>query len=539
MAAASYNSIPKYDIYIRDKAIDKTSSNGPQHHSKSAEDLRSFLEGLIPRPVSSVRLVKLGYIVVYATEDSVNYYFDPRTCRDLQNAGLEFKLSFKSQEQREIFILDPPLYIYNKMEQDIIPDLEQQNNITILSLHKFESKKTLRKYFKIILSCENDKNRIVNNKNIKIFLDELRATPRIAKQHPSGRQQQPGPSTNSRNYTNNYNNTNNNNNYNNNNNNNSTYLPSTSVWGKRFQHGPIAGNNYNSNRNHGLMPSPPGLATVETQAAELDMKIFLMSVSNIAEKLSSGMPNPEMFVMNFNSVLTHNGYNAVNIPNDILESSKLIYKTKWANNQAHNFLENEFFHNPQIFQRPPPSSQATYTTTNDTISANTNENNTDPDTESDANSETRSTHHGPTVETNSDITEETATAPTTNDDSDNNKDPIHDSTANDNSITNSDTDNDASDIPENDTLRNATDLTESLNSTTPFPGIPTSPSSAIPHSASSLSQSEPNLSCSNTPPPTTPTDQNDLIFNKNKNNSKSILRSSIRTTLRSLKKKAN
>ena len=541
---ASPNLNTKYDIYIRDKAIHK-SSNDPRHHSKTIEGLRSFLEDLVPRPISSVRLVKLGYIVVYDYEDAINYYFKSQICQGLENAGLEFKLSYKTQEQRELFILDPPPYIYNKMESDIIPDLEQKNQITILHLHKFESKKTFRKYIRITLSCEHEKNRIVNNKNIKAFLDELRATPRIAKQHPSGPQQQPAPADFNRIHANNYNNTTNK--YSNINNNRSTYLPSTSNWGNRNQHGNTADNNIynNNNRNHGLMPPPPGLAAVEIQAAEMDIRIFLQAVSIVSEKLSSGMEHPEMFVTNFNSILTHNGYNTVNIPNDILECSKQVHRNKLANNQAQKFLANEFFHNPQIFQRPPPSPQANATTSNDTSYENNNKTNIDLDNETDTNSLINNTDPDPTAETNTstDNTEFIATVPAINEDSDSNEVPILDSTVTENNITNSDNDNDTFNMPENNTLENTTDQTELLNSTIPFLGSPTSPSSAHPPPASSLSQSEPNLSSSGTPLPITPTsqtptDQKDLISSKDKNIAKTTLRSSIRTTLRTLKKKS-
>ena len=134
--------------------------------------------------------------------------------------------------------------------------------------------------------------------------------------------------------------------------------------------------------------------------------------------------------------------------------------------------------------------------------------------------------------------------PAINEDSDSNEVPILDSTVTENNITNSDNDNDTFNMPENNTLENTTDQTEFLNSTTPFLGSPTSPSSAHPPPASSLSQSEPNLSSSGTPLPITPTsqtptDQKDLISSKDKNIAKTTLRSSIRTTLRTLKKKAN
>ena len=130
-------------------------------------------------------------------------------------------------------------------------------------------------------------------------------------------------------------------------------LPNSSDWaGTRSnlnQHPP---QNYNrGSSNPGLLPSPPGLAAWQNQFHSSNIQIFLQATGVICEKLSSGLENPDIFVSNFNDILSQQGYSVIQIPDVMLDNSKQIFMNKGVNAQTHNLSQmNSNFHAPTMLQ---------------------------------------------------------------------------------------------------------------------------------------------------------------------------------------------
>ena len=92
------------EVYIRDVLIPKHSL-GDDLDRRPKDEINNILTGLIPRPTTSMRQVKLGYTVSYPNDKDANYFFKPEIITKLKEQNLTACLSHNTKEQREIYIL--------------------------------------------------------------------------------------------------------------------------------------------------------------------------------------------------------------------------------------------------------------------------------------------------------------------------------------------------------------------------------------------------------------------------------------------------
>ena len=81
----------------------------------------------------------------------------------------------------------------------------------------------------------------------------------------------------------------------------------------------------NANNRPPLLSTPPGLAACQNQINDRDIKVFVQATGEVCERLSSGLPNPEVFVANFNELLSRQGYSTISIPDTMIKLSNQIY----------------------------------------------------------------------------------------------------------------------------------------------------------------------------------------------------------------------
>ena len=339
------------EIYVRDELIPKE-SRGNVPNRRSQEDIDTILTSIIPRPPTSIRLTPLGFVTSYSLDEDANKLFKPETITKLKDAKLTAKLSYNTQLQREIYILNTPEDIYNKQEANLIIELEQQNDIYILHLEKFTSKTSRKRYIKITLETEIIKNRIASIGKLKLFSTLLPATSKITKTSQAtdstttaaaaaaAATAQPGAPRHG------YYNTESGQHR-------GMAIPNRSSWaGHRTQphaSAPRANfqNHSNSNSGQGLLPTPPSLATLQIQKSDHELKAFMQATGMISEKLSEGLLNPENFVSNVNDILIQHGHSAIHVPTSLLDSSRATYD----NRNTITFLNDLRLQNPHTFQQ--------------------------------------------------------------------------------------------------------------------------------------------------------------------------------------------
>ena len=326
------------EIYMRDNLLPKDYDGKSKR--RTSEEIQGILAEVIPRAPKSVKQTKLGYRIFYDDDADINFFFKIDKVEHLKTKLLTPQLSYNSQEQRELYIIDISEEIYKKTDSIILLELEQENSLTILILEKFTSHKTNKRYLKLTLDSKNARDNMINKGLIKAFNENLTVLPKKSSkvtmasgtdpQQPQYGWQQKSSAQHQ-----------------------GLALSSDSNW---------AGNRskpYNStqgNRNQpkpGLLPTPLGLQVTQNNQCNTTIKLYMEAFGVICDRLSSGLENPDLFVATFNDILHAQGYPTVNISQDILDTSRIIYKNKNTNNifpgQAFNYNPN--FHSPNIFQQ--------------------------------------------------------------------------------------------------------------------------------------------------------------------------------------------
>ena len=326
------------EVYIRDDILPKDYDGKSPRRTNN--EIQGIISGIIPRPPKSSKQTKLGYRVFYENDSDINHFFKPDILKKLKESQLTPQLSYSSQEQRELYIIDIPTEIYKKADSSILVEIEHSNNITILILEKFTSNKTDKKYLKLTLDSKVARDNIINNGSISIFDAQLTALPRkSSKATTASGIDPPQPTLNpwqrissAQQH--------------------GQALPSSSNWAgtRRKQQNTAYGNNHHP--KPGLLPTPTGLSLMQKNACTTSIKLFMEATGVICEKLQSGLEDPEFFVFSFNEILNEQGYPTVTVPQDLIDASKIIFNEKNANNilPTTNFNHNTNFHSPTILQ---------------------------------------------------------------------------------------------------------------------------------------------------------------------------------------------
>ena len=330
------------EIYIRDTRIPKVTHG--RCVRRTASEITDILNGIIPCPPKSIKQVRLGYIIEYQNDENANYFFKADNSRKLLEQNLIAQISYNTALQREIYIINIPQDSYDKNDEQITLELETANNISVLVMNKFHSSRTQKNYIKITMESKSDKDKLVEKGSVLLFQHQLPATAKVSNTTHTG-------NTNNRGYpsTQAQHNAGMRQNY--------QYIPSAQHQGhalSRTSH--WADNRTNANNRPPLLSTPPGLAACQNQTNDMDIKIFLQATGEICERLSSGLPNPEVFVANYNELLTRQGYSTIYIPDTMLKSSNQIFinkSEKSINHISKNFQGDHNFHATSMLKDPP------------------------------------------------------------------------------------------------------------------------------------------------------------------------------------------
>ena len=139
-------------IYLKDDSLpDDYNGQGPR---RSKDDICTILTDIIPRAPTSIVQQRLGYSIHYENDLDLNHFFKSNVIDRLKQQQLLPRLSYETEAKRAIYILNPPTYIYNMTEQQLLPEIEYRNGgIDITRLEKFESARPpYKKYIKITLN---------------------------------------------------------------------------------------------------------------------------------------------------------------------------------------------------------------------------------------------------------------------------------------------------------------------------------------------------------------------------------------------------
>ena len=158
-------------IYLRDETLKKDYRGGG---NKRTIDVINFIfTKIIPRPLSSIRPTRLGYIAIYPNEEDANYFFRVNIVDKLKAKSLKPRLHYDTQEVREIVVLDIPDDIYDYDDPTIIAELEYRNEFNIIEFEKYLSLKSHRKYIKVALDSKEAREAALNKGKVRMFYAQL------------------------------------------------------------------------------------------------------------------------------------------------------------------------------------------------------------------------------------------------------------------------------------------------------------------------------------------------------------------------------
>ena len=351
------------------------------YHRLSDSEIQSIIRSKATSQPTEFTSTGKGIIAKFNTEEDSNFIFAPDTVRHFLAKSLYASLSPNTQKERNIYIPQPPPYIYNQPEYAIITEIQNNNHTAIVGLKKFESKQTGRKFFILTPINNAETQKLASIGKISLFGVELPAEAKknaptnrargtshhmargstqqmtgvhlTASHRPGQSTGPPGPVTNHSYWTgpqNNYN----------------QHRPvNQASYGLMYQGGSYP----NISRTNGPPPhlnGPPPAASIGNTAGiatshngtgsqannaaashepnqqvstttwnqtslmhqnEQSMKLYSYNLVNLCERLSNGIETPELFIDNFNQILSENGMNTIKVPKPVIDASKMIYSS--------------------------------------------------------------------------------------------------------------------------------------------------------------------------------------------------------------------
>ena len=127
-------------IYLRDDLLTRDYDGNPPR--RSIDDIYTILTDIISKAPSSIKQQRLGYLVYYKYDTDVNFIYKPENQAKLNQKQLTARLSYETENNRDIYILKSPGEIYDKSGVNLTLELEARNDIKILHLDKFISEKS-------------------------------------------------------------------------------------------------------------------------------------------------------------------------------------------------------------------------------------------------------------------------------------------------------------------------------------------------------------------------------------------------------------
>ena len=108
--------------------------------------IQEKISAIAPQNPIQFTTTNKGITVKFNAEEDCNFIFAPGSIRTLQTNQLYATLSSHMQNDRNIYITDPPNAIYARPEYELQNELQRNHRTDIIGLKKFISNKTQRKY---------------------------------------------------------------------------------------------------------------------------------------------------------------------------------------------------------------------------------------------------------------------------------------------------------------------------------------------------------------------------------------------------------
>ena len=117
------------------------------YHRLSDSEIQSIIRSKATSQPTEFTSTGKGIIAKFNTEEDSNFIFAPDTVRYFLTKSLYASLSPNTQKRRNIYIRQPPPYIYDQPEYAIITKIHNKNHTAIVDLKKIRIQNNWEKIF--------------------------------------------------------------------------------------------------------------------------------------------------------------------------------------------------------------------------------------------------------------------------------------------------------------------------------------------------------------------------------------------------------
>ena len=172
-----------FQIFLFDQLV---SVPGKLANNDRLAEVHKIVDAITPNSKATrISFRSKGFLVSFDKEDALNLFFHPISTETLKKHHLTAELGINSQPQRVVFIPDVADATIQKDVSEIISQIEEDNNIKILSLQKIIQKKN---NIKLTLNTSKSAADIITAGKIKVFSEIIKAEaqyirPRVPNSH--------------------------------------------------------------------------------------------------------------------------------------------------------------------------------------------------------------------------------------------------------------------------------------------------------------------------------------------------------------------
>ena len=327
-------------IYFRDK--NKPSVNTGT--KRTAAEFRAIFNGIFRQntPIRRETSQPLGFIYDFVYDQDANLIFDEQVISKLQDHNFTAELSTSGQYERNIFLIDIPLHIFNKPIQEIKNEIVRLVPHKVLNVVKFCGNNSGRRYIVFSVESQTIRDAMLKWRPMPLFGNPTFTSKPIPKATPVN-SHPPAPAYRNRPIT--------------------QPLPTTPrvAWQcepsllhnnpnepydlinypQLSQGTPFPWENSTNNASRSnpptsatsaQIPSPPPASGVQFRPPNFndvnDMNFYVLASTSICKLLNDGMDNPVEYLSNINEIFSIQGLPFIEIPNHQLMSSQIKYARK-------------------------------------------------------------------------------------------------------------------------------------------------------------------------------------------------------------------
>ena len=387
-------------IYLRDKNINKDGTGA----KRSPADFRTDFKEIFPNnpQIQKETSTELGSIIIFVHDNDANLIFNQQVKAKLSAKNMSANLSSPTRLDREIYLINVPIDIYQKDIQEIKTEIVKITGYRTLEVIKFNGNNSGKKYIVLTVDSKDARDNILNLGPMPLFGAtisakkpirkanagnsitqqqqdfNLRRPPAFLPQPPPGiptpaAWQCPPPPMNS--YVN--------------------HLTDSNIWPVLPQGTPYswqtAANPSSQLSAHqpfqpaapsppprrtgshmnGHQPSfsaPPPLSPPSTGEShfrppilnnEIELKFFVCASAHICKIIHEGLEDPSEYLYKINEVFSMQGLPSIVIPNNQLLNSRIKYFRKSSNSSASNITSptsHSHSSSPPLTATSPPMS---------------------------------------------------------------------------------------------------------------------------------------------------------------------------------------